>query len=112
MQAYDTVNSDILLRKLEKYGIRGVALDILSDFMSNRVQRVRIGSCFSTEECVPTGLPTGSVLSCILFLVYINDLPHISPNISPVVYADDTTLSFSGDSMVEISELCNLELQN
>ena len=55
-----------------------------------------------------TGLPTGSVLSCILFLLYVNDLPKISPSITPVLFADDTTLSFSGSSMSELATLCSL----
>ena len=110
-KAYETINRDILLKKLTFYGIRGLPLKLFSDYLSARTQVVRLGSCLSQSKEITTGLPTGSVLSCILFLLYINDLPHISPHITPFLFADDTTLSFSGSSVNELTLTCNSELE-
>ena len=109
-KAYDTIDRNILLGKLEKYGIRGLPLRLISSFLSDRSQVVRVGDTYSDKLNIPIGLPTGSVLSCLLFLLYVNDLPHLSQLMTPFLYADDTTLSFSGPSMEELAVLCNSEL--
>ena len=110
-KAYDTINRDILLSKLELYGIRGIPLRFIASFLSMRSQRVRVDGAMSQKREIPIGLPTGSVLSCMLFLLYINDLPLISNLISPILYADDTTLSFRSPSMRDLSTTCNTELE-
>ena len=111
-KAYETINRDILLNKLKYYGIRGIPLALFTDYLATRTQVVRLGNCFSQSREIATGLLTGSVLSCILFLLYINDLPLISPSITPFLFADDTTLSFSGSSIYELTQVCNIELNN
>ena len=109
-KAYDTVNRGILLQKLDRYGVRGPVLQLIASFLSNRKQRVRCGAAKSSEATVLTGLPTGSVLSCILFLIYINDLPDLSSHFVTTVYADDTTLSIAGSDVSEITIVGNDEL--
>ena len=109
-KAYDTINREILIRKLDAYGIRGVPLQFIQSFLTERSQRVKVDNCTSSFKLVPTGLPTGSVLSCTLFLLYVNDVPQILQHMSPILYADDTTLHCRGSSMQAVAQACNEDL--
>ena len=109
-KAYDTINHGILLRKLEICGIRGIPLRLISSFLSHRSQVVSINFTLSREDTVLSGLPTGSVLSCMLFLIFINDLPNISDLFSPTIYADDTTLTFAETDISRLETNANIEL--
>ena len=111
-KAYDTINREILLKKLDAYGVRGVPLDFIHSFLSDRTQRTKMNDTFSNYKIIPTGLPTGSVLSCTLFLLYINDMPQTFKNMYPIIYADDTTLSCHGTSMQTIARDCNEDLNS
>ena len=109
-KAFDTVNHKILLSKLGKYGIRGLPLNLISNFLSNRSTTVRIDSEYSQPKPLIIGLPQGSVLSAILFILYINDLPNISNKFKSILFADDTALCFSNTNQNQIYETCNTEL--
>ena len=110
-KAFDTINHSILLSKLEIYGIRGLPLQLISNYLQNRHTIVKINNAFSSPKPLHLGLPQGSVLSPILFLLYINDLPNISTSFKPILFADDTTLCFNNPDLSILNETCNSELE-
>ena len=94
-KAFDTVNHDILISKLEHYGVRGVALEWFKSYLSNRKQIVSYKSVNSSEKYISCGVPQGSILGPLLFIIYINDICNTSDIISFCLFADDTSLIYS-----------------
>ena len=91
-KAFDTLNHNILLDKLYYYGIRGTPLKLIKNYLADRHQFVEFRHVKSNMQKVSTGIPQGSILGPLLFLIYINDFPLASRHFDFIMYADDTTL--------------------
>ena len=92
-KAFDCVDHMILISKLSKYGIRGIALDWFKSYLSDRYQCVAINNSLSEPKPVSCGVPQGSILGPLLFLIFINDFPNSSQHFHFTLFADDSTLS-------------------
>ena len=101
-KAFDTVNHQILLDKLEHYGIRGHALELFKSYLSNRNQYVHLGKCKSQSRPISCGVPQGSVLGPLFFLLFINDLPKCCTTGKVRLFADDTTIFFHTNSINDV----------
>ena len=106
-KAFDTVDHQTLLRKLEcNFGIRGCALEVMKSYLNNRFQYSKINKSASTLTQINCGVPQGSSLSPLLFLLYINDLP-LASNFSTTLFADDTHLNMSDNNLNSLEKRVN-----
>ena len=105
-KAFDTVNYEILLSKLCEYGVQSLALDILKSYLSNRKHFTVVNGCKSACHNLQCGVPQGSMLGLLLFIIYINDLPLVS-KFGTRLFADDTSLTFSEKSMKKLEVVVN-----
>ena len=101
-KAFDTINHDILICKMEKYGVRGVVLDWIKSYLNGRKQFVKLGDYCSSCLDIACGVPQGSVLGPKLFILYINDICKVSKLLKLVLFADDTNIFCSGDDLAEL----------
>ena len=92
--AFDTINHEILLKKLEYYGIRGIAKSWFASYLSNRQQTVTVNNVTSVPQNIRCSIPQGSVLGPILFLLYINDFHYCSDLFDFHLFADDANQFF------------------
>ena len=101
-KAFDMVDHDILLSKLKHYGIRGTAHQWLASYLSDRMQYVSVKNKLSSTSKLKYGVPQGSILGPLLFIIYINDIPNISTIAKFILYADDANIIITGDNIAEI----------
>ena len=102
-KAFDTIDHSLVLNKLEYYGIRGVTLNWLQSYLSNRKQFVTVNGIESKNLNVKCGVPQGSILGPILFILYINDICNCSKIMNFILFADDTNSFLTGS---DVNELC------
>ena len=111
-KAFDTVDHSIILEKLYHYGIRGVAHDWFFSYLTGRKQFVEFNGSKSTVLDMKCGVPQGSNLGPLLFLLYINDLAFVSPKLFAILFADDSNFFCTGQSLSKVFETVNHELNS
>ena len=107
-KAFDTVNHAILLSKLQAYGIRDSANQWFCSYLRNRMQTCLVNCNKSSETYLPCGVPQGTILGPLLFLLYINDLPNCLMHSQPRMYADDTSITYASNVVEEIERCVNI----
>jgi hypothetical protein len=110
-KAFDCLQYDKLFGKLYNLGIRGIVLEWFKDYLSNRQQLVQLDETRSNTESVDLGVPQGSILGPVLFLIYVNDINKTCPEANLIKFADDTTLVTTGNNTDEAIDLMNIALE-
>jgi hypothetical protein len=110
-KAFDTIDHSILLYKLEHYGFRGIALNWFKNYLSNRKQYVSYNSSDSKLMDIICGVPQGSILGPLLFILYINDIINTSNVLDFILFADDTTILYSHEKIESQISYINKELK-
>ena len=110
-KAFDTVDHDILCKKLELYGVQQRELSWFRSYLSNRKQFCRVNGVDSNVAEIDVGVPQGSCLGPLLFLIYINDLPQAVQDSSVTMYADDTSLCHQSHDLTQLNEAINSDLK-
>jgi hypothetical protein len=113
-KVFDCVNQEILLTKLHFYGIQGISIEWFRSYLTNRKQKVEIKSPNSTHNLASDwgilkhGVPQGSILGPLLFLVYIKDLPlQINSLAEPILFTDDTSVIISNENFIDFTTSAN-----
>ena len=110
-KAFDTVDHNILLKKLSFYGVRNNNLKWFKSYLSNRKQFISTDEGNTDMETITCGVPQGSILGPLLFLIFVNDLTQAT-SLDPIMFADDTNLFYSNKDITTLFEVVNKELVN
>ena len=110
-KAFDTVNHRILLRKLKRDGVTGIALKLFESYLQNRQQTVSIRNVCSNIKTFNISVPQGSILGPLLYLIYINEIPSLSQKFTATLFADDCVLSFCNPNLDNLLLDCTEELR-
>ena len=110
-KAFDMVDHPTLLNKLYAYGIRGNAFNWFESYLSERSQYVVYDSKQSKTQTVQCGVPQGSILGPLLFIIYMNDICNASELLFSILYADDTSVQISGNDITYLVSSMNAELE-
>ena len=110
-KAFDTIDHNILIYKLEHYGFRGIVKEWFKNYLSNRIQYVSYNDCNSDFKEVVCGVPQGSILGPLLFILYVNDITYTSDVLDFILFADDTTITYSHKDINDKIDLVNKELK-
>jgi hypothetical protein len=117
-KAFECVNHEILIEKLELYGIQGKFSSLIKSYLTRRFQRVILGNSrdngkSSNWKQIKNGVPQGSILGPLLFLIYINDLPRVvDKNTNMILFADDTSILITSSNKMDLEETINQTFQN
>ena len=111
-KAFDTVNHQILIDKSDFYGIRGIPLAWLTSYVDNRQQYFMVNGHVSSNNTVVWGVPQGSFLGPLLFLLHINDLFLSSNYLSFILFADDTNIFLRHKDLATLTRMVNQELSH
>ena len=110
-KAFDTMSHSTLMLKLNHYGIRGVASKLIYSYLQNRKQFVKINRSCSDKQIIDYGVPQGSSLGPLFFLVYVNDMSNALAS-KPILFADDTCLLVKASNLESLQTNLDIELQN
>ena len=111
-KAFDTVSHNILIQKLELHGVKGMNLKLMKNYLSNRRQCVIANNIKSTLRSISCGVPQGSILGPLLFLIYVNDMPKCVKQCTVQLYADDTVIYFSNKCHIHAKDVLQRDLDN
>ena len=111
-KAFDTVNHENLLRKLYRFGLDDTELDWFENYLTGRTQRVSIEGVLSNSGEITAGVPQGSILGPLLFVIYINDLPSVLSKSEILMYANDTVIFREGTEVCKIKRDLSVDLEN
>ena len=111
-KAFDTLDHGILLHKLSHYGIRGIALNWFQNYLSDRNQFVCVNGTNSEQLPIKCGVPQGSILGPLLFLIYVNDLASVSKYAATILFADDTNVIYTGKNHEDVRMQIHRDLKD
>ena len=111
-RAFDVIDHSILIYKLKNYGFRGVCSKLIKSYLSNRLQFVYVNGIKSDLLDVNLGVPQGSILGPLFFILYVNDHPSSLVSSSSIMYADDTTLLINDYNLPSLINKLEFELKN